>query len=309
MGAGRGLEGGALAPQSLGGQAVVEGVMVRTPEAWRVAVRRPGGEIAIGGGRSLGLSRTALYRLPLARGFAVVVETLVIGGRALKFSASQLGPIDPGGRGVALAFVLAALLTLFLFVLLPAAGARLVLGGVGGVREALAEGVLRVALFLGYLSSLWLSPEMRRVFAYHGAEHKAIAAWERTRRVGLEDARAESRLHWRCGTSLVFMVLVLALFFFPLLPAGGLWSRLITRLLGLPLLAGVAYEAMRLGAGGSSRLPTLLGLPGIWLQRLTTREPGDEELEVALRALWALVGREGEEPEGLSSPVVWAVVN
>ena len=276
-----------------GGQAVLEGVMIRGPAGLAVAVRAPDGQIVRWTTR-LPLRR-GWRRWPLLRGVFVLWETLRWGMEALWFSATvAAGEIETreGLRSPAalltMAFSLA--LALGIFLLLPASlaeGIQQATGATAGVRTA-AEAVLRLGLVIGYLIAVGRHPEVRRVFAYHGAEHKVVHALEAGAPLTVAGARPFPTAHPRCGTAFLLTVIVVAAVLFAFLPASTVLERLLLRLALLPALAGLSYELLWLSARYHHLRPvSWLFAPNLWLQRLTTREPDDAMLEVALAALQA----------------------
>lgn len=284
---------------SYGGQAVIEGVMMRGPASWAVAVRRPDQTIALELNPVEPLTgRYPFFKWPFLRGVAVLGESLVIGLRALSYSAGQAAGEEEEISGWAMGLTLAAALALavFLFVVLPAGVTHYAASAVkGNLAQNVIEGALRLAVFLAYLFAIGLLPDIKRVFAYHGAEHKVINAFEAKEELTVAAARKYSTFHPRCGTSFLLIVLVLSIFLFSLLPSGGLFWRLLSRILVLPVLAGVAYELLKFSARYTDfSLGRLIILPGRWLQKLTTKEPDDGQLEVAISALRAVLQKEGE---------------
>ncbi len=280
---------------TLGGQAVLEGVMIRGPHWVSTAVRRPDGAIAEEVlHRPSALVRRRWARLPVVRGVVVLWEALVVGTRALAYSASQAVVGELGrplsSREVALSLGLGVGLAVGLFFVLPTLLVRWVDPGWGAVSFNLVEGLVRTAVLVLYVGGVGLFPEIRRVFMYHGAEHKVVNAWERGVPLVVEEVQKQSRFHPRCGTSFLLVVVLVAVVAFSLLGKPPLWARVVSRVLLVPLIAGVAYEVIR--AGARSRWLRPLVAPGIWLQRLTTREPEPQQVEVALRALRAVLDRE-----------------
>ena len=291
-------------PPSYGGQAVVEGVMIRGARSMAVAVRTPDGGIAV---RSEPLSRLytgVLRQAPLMRGVVALWETLALGVRTLTWSAAvAAGEVDERGEArplgvagwAALVFIMLVALAVFF------AGPVLVTAWLDAVLPAgwlvaAIEGLVRVALLLGYVWMIGRSSEIRRVFQYHGAEHMTIHAFEhgvfndadsdRSGAIRVPAVRRFERAHPRCGTSFLLTVAVVSVFAFILLGAPPLWLRLLSRLLMIPLIAAVAYEAIRF-AGRHSGHPLVRWLfsGNLALQRLTTREPNDEQIRVAIAAL------------------------
>ncbi len=286
-----------------GGQAVIEGVMMRCGKRMAVAVRAADGSISVHEEPLFSLGeRYSLLRLPIIRGAVSLVESLSLGVRALMYSAnaqaeSEEEELSPREMFGAVAF--AVLLAVFLFILLPTVLTSLagtVIGG--GLALNLVEGAIRLAVVVGYIAAVGLMPDMGRVLEYHGAEHKVIRAWESSGALpDLEAARRQSTVHVRCGTSFILMVAVVSVLVFSLFGWPSIWGRIGMRLLLLPVVAGLAYELIRAAARGSSSLVSALMLPGLWLQRLTTREPDDDQLEVAMTALRRCVQCRREDAE------------
>lgn len=287
--------GRAPSPVSLGGQAVLEGVMIRGPRWVGTAVRLPDGAIAeeVLHRPSL-LVRRRWARLPVVRGAVVLWEALVLGTRALAFSASQAVQGELGrplsGREVGLGLGLGLVLAVGLFFVLPTVLVRWVDPGWGAISFNLVEGLVRTGVLVLYVAVVGLLPDVRRVFMYHGAEHKVVNAWERGVPLVVEEVQRQSRFHPRCGTSFLLVVVLVAVVVFSLLGKPPLWGRVASRVALVPLIAGVAYEVIRAGARFPWFRPVVL--PGLWLQRLTTREPDDGQVEVAIRALRAVLERE-----------------
>ncbi|MDA8066161.1 MAG: DUF1385 domain-containing protein [Thermaerobacter sp.] len=272
-----------------GGQAVIEGVMMRGPRVVAVAVRRPDNDIAVRreAFRSWGQAHPWL-RWPLLRGVAALGEALILGVRALFFSANEaVGQEEELGRGaVALTLVVSLAAGVGIFVLLPTWASGLLRPMLpSGVALNLVEGTLRLGILLGYLAGVSRLPDIRRVFEYHGAEHKVIHAVEAGEPLTVERVRRFSIHHPRCGTSFLLLVAVVTVFLFAFFGWPPLWERLAIRVLLLPVVAGVAFELLKLSAASSLPVLRQLAAPGMWLQRWTTREPDDAQLEVAIRAL------------------------
>lgn len=291
-------------PQSLniGGQAVIEGVMMRSPHAFTVAVRqggRPDAGIAILKERLEPIGdRLPLLKKRFIRGAAALFEALWLGIRALNFSANETFESETGKKEevgtLAMIGTLAGavIFGLGLFLALPLLLTSLLGTKVEAVAESsvlfnLADGAMRAALFLGYVSSISLMKDIRRVFEYHGAEHKAISAWEAGEELTIENVRRQPKIHPRCGTSFLLVVIVLSIIMFSFIPGEWpVWAKGVSRLILLPVIAGIAYEFIRYSAKRRGRpIVEALILPGLWLQGLTTREPSDDQIEVAVRAL------------------------
>jgi len=283
-----------------GGQAVIEGVMMRGPRTWSVAVRRPDNKIDVEKWPVTSVTeRWRFLKWPFVRGTVALVESMVLGIQALSFSAAAAVGEDerPLNRWeLAGTIVFAFGLAVALFVFLPAALAHLARSLVAGsLGQNLIEGVVRVAVFLAYVAGVGLLPDIRRVFAYHGAEHKVINAYEAGASMDVAAVRPYPVLHPRCGTSFLLIVLVISIVVFSFLAVEPLWWRLTSRLLLLPVVAGLGYEFIKFTARYAAHPACrVLMAPGLWLQRLTTREPDGGQIEVAIRALDAVLAKEGE---------------
>jgi len=277
----------------IGGQAVLEGVMMRGISTWAVAVREPEGEIAVTSEPLVSwASRHRLLRLPVVRGVVALVESLKIGFRALAISANaQIEDEEDeepiGGLTWAFTVALSLALAVVLFFVIPVSATSLIKDQLGSALLFwLVEGVLRTLIFIGYLVLISRLPDIRRVLEYHGAEHKTISCYESGDRLVPENAARYSRLHPRCGTSFLLIVMVLAIFVFAPIGLPEWYWLLASRILGIPLIAGLSYEVIK-WAGRNRRKRWVRGLmwPGLMLQNLTTREPDEPQLEVAIRAL------------------------
>ena len=290
---------------TVGGQAVIEGVMMRAPSKWAVAVRRPDGIIeAVSHELPRLSSRSRWARVPFIRGVLVLGESLSLGFRALSWSAAKAGTEEEGEvkrYQIVLSMVFALAFFIAIFMLVPLAAARGMehLIGESTIVFNVVDGVVRVALFVGYIWLIGLSKEIRRVFAYHGAEHKTIHAYEAGDPMTFEAIQRYSPRHPRCGTNFLMIVVLIALIAFTALGRPA-WPWLVTsRVLGIPVIAGIAYEVLRLGA--NRRWLHFLAVPGMWLQALTTRQPEDDQVEVAVAGLLASLDpgeREGVEGRG-----------
>lgn len=276
----------------LAGQAVLEGVMMRNRNWQALAVRASDGEIVVETTQITALGeKYPFLRWPLLRGVAALVEALSGSVGALGRSAQILAPEEKiSRRDLVFATCLALALALGLFFVLPSlAVLPLQSLGWGAVSLNICEGLVRIAVLVGYLAAVRLSREIKRTFAYHGAEHKAIHCWETKHAAEVNAACSCSRLHPRCGTSFLLLVVVTSILVFSFFSPPNLAARIALRILLLPLLAGVAYEISRWTAGSDSALAKLAMTPGLALQRLTTCEPDRNQLEVALAALRAVV--------------------
>ncbi|MDX6633433.1 MAG: hypothetical protein QOG26_1438, partial [Solirubrobacterales bacterium] len=281
----------------LGGQAVLEGVMMRGVSTWAVAVRTPEGQIDVTSEPLVSWAkRHRVLRLPVIRGVVALAESLRIGFRALGLSANaQLGEEQEISGGAWVGTVLVAVaLAVGLFFVVPVGLTSLIKGQLGSsLLFWLVEGVVRTSIFLGYLVLLSRLRDLRRVFEYHGAEHKTIACHEAGEELTPENAARFSRLHPRCGTSFLLVVMIVAIFVFAPVGLPAWWLLVLTRILGVPIIAGISFEIIK-WAGRNRNRGWVRGImwPGLQLQRLTTREPDHAELEVAIAALGAVLAVE-----------------
>ena len=287
-----------------GGQAVVEGVMMRGQDHWAVAVREPRGQIYVESHEIASMAqRRPIWRKPFFRGILVLGQSLTIGIRALMVASNHAteGEEQLSPRQVGVSLTIALLLFMAIFVLGPTSLFVWLEDtlDVHGVIVNIAEGVFRVAIFVGYLWAIGRTKDIHRVFEYHGAEHKTIAAFEHSE--PLDDPERIDRYpkeHVRCGTNFLIIVMIITVFVFSLFGTPGLVWRLLSRIIAIPIIAGFAYEALRLGARfPDSLLMRGLMKPGIWLQKITTQEPDTSQIEVAV-ASFREVRRREAEPAG-----------
>ncbi|MFL5870487.1 MAG: DUF1385 domain-containing protein [Solirubrobacterales bacterium] len=302
----------------VGGQAVLEGVMMRGVSNWAVAVRKPLPE-QLAGGREMEADEAArgeidvvsfplvswtkrhrVLRWPIIRGVVALVESLKIGFKALGISANAQLPEDEqeiSGGMWAGTIVVALVLAIGLFFVVPVGVTSLFKDALGSAFLFwLVEGMLRTAIFLGYIALLSRVRDLRRVFEYHGAEHKTISTYEAEDRLVPERAKLYSRLHPRCGTSFLLIVMVLSIFVFAPIGLPAWYWLVLSRILGIPLIAGLSYEVIKwAGRNRNKRWVRALMWPGLMLQNLTTREPDREQLAVAIAALEAVLAVENPE--------------
>ena len=294
----------------VGGQAVLEGVMMRGVNTWAVAVRKPPAEdreLELGG---IGVQtfpieswnrRRRIYRWPVIRGVVALVESLAIGIRALGISANAQLPGEEqeisGGAWIGTVAV-AAIFAIGLFFVVPVGVTSLIKHQLGSsVAFWAVEGVLRTAIFLGYLLLLSRVRDLKRVFEYHGAEHKVISCYEASDELTPERARLYSRFHPRCGTSFLLIVMIMAIFVFAPIGLPAWWILVLTRIVGVPLIAGLSFEVIKWAGRNRSRAwVRAVMYPGMQLQRLTTAEPDLDQLAVSIASLKAVLARQ----EGMS---------
>jgi uncharacterized protein YqhQ len=299
---------------SVGGQAVLEGVMMRSPGSWAVAVRRPDGGVAsVCRPVSSAAQRHRWLRLPVLRGIVALGESLAIGFRALAVSANYAAAeegeepeaaaeLSKGQLAFAFAIAIGFALVVFkvspavLTDLLPIHNTALFVG---------VEGLIRVTILIVYLAAISLVPDLRRVFQYHAAEHKAINAFEDGAELTPQSVQAYSKIHVRCGTAFLLWVMVVAVFVFAAVGRPALPILILSRILLLPVIAGLAYELIRFGSRHpDNRLLQALLAPGLWLQSLTTREPTDDQVEVSIRALRDVLEAERARSEGAAVEIM-----
>lgn len=275
---------------TVGGQAVIEGVMMRAPHAWSVAVRQPGGGIIARRSELPRLStRSKWARIPFIRGIFVLGESLTLGFRALSWSAQVATEEEEkplSNAQIAWTMALAFVFFAGVFILLPALAADLVTPETQDLWFSVVEGVVRLVLFVGYIWLIGRSKEIARVFEYHGAEHMSIHAYEAGEPLSIDSVARYRPEHPRCGTSFLLIVVLGSILVFSLLGQPGVVFLVISRLVGIPVIAGLAYELLRYsGTRPDGRLADILARPGIWLQKLTTSVPDRDQIEVAISSL------------------------
>ncbi len=291
----------------VGGQAVIEGVMMRSPRSMAIAVRKPNGEIVVKKEELKYFSEKSwIYKIPLIRGVWILASALILGIRALNFSAqqaiSETEEKEISSWTIGLTFSIAIGFGLFLFFLVPLFMTRWIRGVVpfladNGFLFNLTDGIIRMTIFLAYLWTISFIQEIRRVFQYHGAEHKSIYAFESGEALRIDRVKSFGYLHPRCGTSFLLMVMVVSILIFSLLPHHlSFENKVASRMALLPLIAGISYEIIRFSdLKRQSRATKVFIKPGLWLQRLTAREPSDLQIEVAICALHAVLELEGRK--------------
>lgn len=279
---------------SVGGQAVIEGVMMKGPEKMAVAVRQANGEIAVDVKPVSSIrDRYPFFKKPFLRGVVSLVESLVDGMKALSYSAQITGEEEEklDDKEMALTITVSVLLAVLLFVVVPTGAMRLLQDrGVGPVALNFVEGFLRLGIFLLYIGGISRQQEIQRVFQYHGAEHKTIYTYEHGLPLVVENVRPFSTLHPRCGTNFLMIVMLISIFIFAFLGWPSLPVRIMSRIVLMPVVAGISYEIIRY-AGSHIEHPWVRRaiLPGLLLQKLTTREPDDSQIEVAIASLKAVL--------------------
>jgi uncharacterized protein YqhQ len=285
----------------VGGQAVIEGVMMRSPKGYSVAVRRQDGHIRVIREvlQTVG-EKWKAFKLPVLRGVGVLGQALVLGIKALRFSAEEAlaeegakneKPVDPQKTSnllIAGNLVLALSVNILMFVVLPLFLTRLIQNQVGFNSSILfnsIDGLFRVAVFVGFLYAVSLMKDMNRVFQYHGAEHKTVYNFEARESLHVDNAAKYSTLHPRCGTSFLLVVMIVSILVFSAVHFDTFAAKLLSRIVLLPLVAGISYEIIRYSAKHPKGLLRWVTFPGLLLQKITTKEPSTPQLEIAIRAL------------------------
>ena len=293
----------------IGGQAVMEGIMMRNGSEYSVAVRKENGEIEVKKETYKGVgSKCRLFRLPFIRGIFSFVDSLVLGMKSLNYSASLFmedGEEEEPGRFekwlqekfgdkaekviMDLTMVISIILAMGIFMVFPTWVSTLMKPLLGnGIWMALFEGVLRIAIFIAYVGLISLMPDIKRTYMYHGAEHKCINCIEHGLPLTVENVMKSSKEHKRCGTSFLLIVMVISILFFLVIRPETLWLRLVSRILLIPVIAGVSFEFLRLAGNSDNPVVNLLSKPGLMLQGLTRKEPDEKMAEVAICAVEAV---------------------
>jgi len=273
-----------------GGQAVIEGVMIRGQKAAVTAVRRPSGGLTTNVQPLSALYTSWMRKTPLIRGIIVLIEAMVLGIKSLLYSANvslEEEEEEISGKAVWLMIAMALVLVVVLFFIVPLFVTRLVNPYIGSsLVFHLIEGLIRLVIFIAYLKLVGLLPDIKRVFTYHGAEHKVVNAYEHGVPMEVEAVKKYSTAHVRCGTSFLFVVLIIAIVVFALVGRPSIWLMVLSRILLIPVIAALGYEVIYFGARHTNNpLVRVILAPGLWLQKLTTKEPDDSQVEVALAAL------------------------
>lgn len=281
---------------AVGGQAVIEGVMMRDAHRTATAVRLPNGDIDVETRTVSSIrDRYPVLNLPLIRGSVIMVESLIIGMRALSFSAQAAGEEDEQmtKKEIAMTILFALVLASILFIVIPTGAAHLAAAYTDDpIVFNLIEGGIRLMVFLLYIWGISFMGGIRRVFQYHGAEHKTIHCYEAGEALTVENVQKFPRLHPRCGTNFLLIVMVVAIVFHVFFGWPDIWLRILSRLAILPVVAGVSYEIIRFAGRSENHFVHILITPGLWLQYLTTRPPADEMVEVAIESLKAVLPAE-----------------
>jgi len=288
----------------VGGQAVIEGVMMRAPEKFVIAVRNPDGQIVVQK-KDVTIDNKGIFKKPFIRGLVALYNALILGVQALNFSAYHAmgeGDEKMTKKEIFLSMFLGLGLGVVLFIFLPLLITDLLKHVLPIVEQSFlafnaVDGVIRVIFFLIYIYAISFFKDIKRVFEYHGAEHKSIFTYESGEDLTVENARTKSRFHPRCGTSFLLIVMIVSIFVFSIIPNDSHFViKFASRLVFIPAIAGISYEILKFSSRNQSgKLIQLLIIPGLWLQKITTKEPDDKQLEVALLSLREAVGENVEE--------------
>lgn len=309
---------------SIGGQAIIEGVMMRGPKKTAMSVRKSDGEIITEINDNAAVTNNKILKLPIIRGCVNFFASLVTGMKALMFSADQVDfeeeeeteskfdkwLEDKFGDKIKDVVIYAAIaisvvMSVALFIMLPTLltrGLEWILGMTPLAFAAstktftsITEGIVKMAIFIGYLALVSQMKDIKRVFEYHGAEHKTIACYENGEELNVENVKKHERFHPRCGTSFLLFVMIVSIILFAMLPKTGVVLRMVMRLLLLPVVAGISYEIIKWAGRSENKCVACLSKPGLWLQRLTTREPDESQIEVAIKSMKAVIPENSEE--------------
>jgi len=274
---------------SIGGQAVIEGVMMRSPRLTGIAVRQPDGEIVVKKEKNHSLSdKYKFLKFPLLRGVLSLIEMLILGMSSLSYSASMAGEDEEEltKKDMFIALVSALGFSILLFIVIPTTVVRIIAKSIESpLILNLIEGIIRISIFVIYIAVISNMKDIRRVFEYHGAEHKVVHCYEHNDKLTPENAKKYSTIHPRCGTSFMMIVMIVSILLFSFLGWPGIVQRIISRILLLPLVSGISYEIIRIAGKSGNSFVRALNIPGMWLQKLTTREPDEAQLEVAIEAM------------------------
>lgn len=288
-----------------GGQAVIEGVMIRGPKTFAVACRSPSGEIVTKREHLGGAYSGTVRRIPFVRGTIVLWETLALGIRALNFSSNvalQEEEEEISGTAMWTMAIISLTIVAAIFFAGPLFLANWLDGVLGNhLLVIVVEGIIRLAVIVAYVGGIGLLPDIRRVYAYHGAEHKTIHALEHGDALEPAAIQKYSRAHVRCGTSFLLTIVVVSIVVFAIVGTPDLWIRVVSRIVLIPVIAAIAYEGIRLGGAFESHpITKVLMWPNLALQKLTTRQPDDSQVEVAIAALKEVLDAEGIEPKSVA---------
>ncbi|GAE88532.1 DUF1385 domain-containing protein [Acetivibrio straminisolvens] len=302
---------------SIGGQALIEGLMMIGPKNAAIAIRKPDGEIIVE--KRPVPKKGRLAKLPIIRGFVGIFKQMVLGIKALMYSAEFVDLEEDGDKEpskvdkfldrvlgdklqdvlIYISVVLSLIFSVFLFMVLPNLVASFLpidkSTGVGSIIYNVVEGVVRVGLFITYMALTSLMKDIKRVWQYHGAEHKTIHCYENEEELTVENVKKYSTRHPRCGTSFLFTVMIVSILVFSLVGQHGLWINILLRIVLIPLVAGISYEVIKISGRSQSKIARIINSPGLMFQAFTTREPDDSQIEVAIEAMKNVMVENKEE--------------
>ncbi len=292
----------------IGGQAVIEGIMMKNKDDYATAVRKPDGEIEIQKGRYVSMTeKVPFFALPFVRGVFSFADSMILGMRTLSFSASFFEDDEDSEPGklelwlekvfgerlekmvMGFVVVFSVVMAVAIFMVLPLLIANVFRMFIHSETVmAILEGVIRISIFVTYIKLISHMEDIRRTFMYHGAEHKCINCIEHGKTLTVEHVRESSKQHKRCGTSFLIIVMIISILFFMIIRVDNVWMRIVSRIVLVPVIAGVSYEFLRLAGRSDSAIVNFLSKPGMWMQNLTTSEPDDSMIEVAIAAVEAV---------------------
>ncbi|MFR5600922.1 MAG: DUF1385 domain-containing protein [Lachnospiraceae bacterium] len=292
----------------IGGQAVIEGIMMKNKDDYATAVRKPNGEIEVQKERYVSMTeKVKFFALPLIRGVFSFADSMILGMKTLTFSASFFEDDEDSEPGrfeqfldrvfgeklekVLMTFVMvfSVIMAIAIFMVLPLVIANVFRKVISSETVmSVLEGVIRIAIFILYIKLISRMEDIQRTFMYHGAEHKCINCIEHGLPLNVDNVRKSSKQHKRCGTSFLIIVMIISILFFMVIRVDTLWLRIVSRIILVPVIAGVSYEFLRLAGRSDSKIVNLLSKPGMWMQNLTTKEPDDSMIEVAIEAVNAV---------------------
>ncbi|MBU0472410.1 MAG: DUF1385 domain-containing protein [Nanoarchaeota archaeon] len=283
----------------IGGQAVIEGVLMRAPNHYSVAVRQPNNKISVKTEKHVSYTkRNKFFGLPFVRGIVVLVETVVIGSRALTYSANEAleDEEELSNKELGLTLIISIVVALLIFKFLPLLLASFFKNklGLNNFMFNIVDGVIKFSIFIGYLWVISLMDDVQRMFEYHGAEHMAVHCYEAKKKLTVKNARKYKTVHPRCGTEFLLLVLVVSILFYMFIPIGTTFlEKFIIRIFLLPVIAGVSYELLKVSGSHYDLLFfKIMAAPGLLLQKITTKKPSDDQIEVAIKSLEAALEAE-----------------
>lgn len=316
----------------IGGQAVIEGIMMKNKEEYATAVRKPDGEIVVSKDRYVSMTeKVKLCGLPFVRGVFSFVDSMVLGMKTLTFSASFFEDDEESEPSrferfldrvfgeklekvlMSVVMVFSVVMAVGIFMILPLLLSNLLRKViVSDTLMAFIEGVIRIVIFVGYIKLISRMEDIKRTFMYHGAEHKCINCIEHGLDLTVENVKMSSKQHKRCGTSFLIIVMVISILFFMVIRVDDIWLKILSRIVLIPVIAGISYEFLRIAGRSDSKLVNFLSKPGMWMQNLTTKEPDEGMIEVAIEAVnavfdWETYQKENFSESGQSSDVTAAV--